>query len=179
MGHLCGLCRTHVSHFVRDIFRSQTSSPRRPAQRPHRLHRRPGGEAVAQARAAHHFHRRFADCCRHYRRRHGRAVANAGPLVVRAADRWSHGRSDLWQAARLLSVHPACMATDRRLAADAQRDRLPACRGISGCRGRLARADRRPSQPLGTALARTLHRGCIPVAHSRHARVSLPLRATI
>jgi hypothetical protein len=46
-------------------------------------------------------------------------VADAGALLVCAAHHRRRCRPDLWQAAELLSVHPAGVATHRRLAADA------------------------------------------------------------
>ena len=57
-----------------------------------------------------------------------------------APQRRGHRRPDLRPAAWLLSLHVACLAADRRMAAYACGDRLRSCRAVPYRRGRRARA---------------------------------------
>ena len=100
-------------------------------------------------------------------------------LLVRTAHRGWRGGSDLRQAAELLSVHPARVAAHRRLAADAGGDYLCARRFLHPHHGRNPCACRTSRQLRPIAVARVLHRVCVPAADPRDARVSRPLRAIV
>src|ERR1035438_2654315 len=102
-------------------------------------------------------------------------------LLVCAPGDWWSSRSNLRQAAALLSLHTSRMAARYGLAADARRNWLHRC--FLFCSDYGQHPDiRRPEERFQfhpTALARIFDRVRVPVADPRHAGVSEPLRGTV
>src|ERR1700719_1267146 len=109
---------------------------------------------------------------------HDAGLVDVRALLVCATDQ-RHRGSDFWQAAKLLSIRFAHMAVHHRLAAHPCRDYLRNRYFLYFYYRKHAGAWEARKPRLAVALARILHRVCVPVIEPGDARVYRPVRTIV